>query len=125
MEQPETFKLIVPFKAHIELRGWHMLNIHGNLWTSTLPDKLIIHQQYEQKLVEFKIIQPNGCVKMSKNQEKDWQTYIAQGLKFWIIAARDLRGIEKKHLREKLYNKLFESPNGQYILSKYTHRLLY
>ncbi|MHA1790262.1 MAG: hypothetical protein ACTSXT_13700 [Candidatus Helarchaeota archaeon] len=127
MEQPETYKLITPFKAHLELRDsrWKMLNIHGNLYTSTIPDKLLIHPEYGMKLVEFKIIYPSGHVHLSKNQKADWKIYIAHGLKFWVIAAKDLRGIERRALREKLYLKLFDSPNCEFILSKFNHKYLY
>ena len=125
--QPESYKVINPFYSHLKLRDprWEMLNMAGSPYGATMPDKYLIHPEYDNRLVEFKIIQPSGFVKMSTNQKSDWPTTIPQGLKFWVIAARDLQGEDRYLLREKYYQLLFKPPNCQYILSKQNHKFLY
>jgi len=118
--QPETYKIITPFYDFIlKPRGWRMKNIHGNTYTGTLPDKVIYHPEYGTKMVEAKVRKGN-IISMSKNQRRDWIVAgdIMHGLKFWVIAAEDLRGAENEARRERMYNKLFEEPNCEYLLHK-------
>lgn len=124
--QPETYKIIQPFMYHLQEkdRNWRFLNIHGNSFTSTLPDKLLIHPDYGQKLIEFKVRKGN-TIHLSKNQKLDWPIYIRGGLKFWVIAAEDLRGKEKYNLKERLYQKLFQEPNMEFILSPFLYGRLW
>lgn len=127
MEQPETYKIIKPFLAHLKLKdeNWRMLNIHGSKYGDTLPDKLLIHPDYSPKLAEFKVVNEYGKVKLHGNQPKDWKIYIPGGLKFWVICAKDLRGVENYFMRERLYNKLFEPPNCEFLLSPTMHKYLW
>lgn len=124
--QPETYKLITPFFNHLKAKdkNWRKINIHGNDYTGTLPDVFFINPSYEQKLVEFKIRYGN-TIHLSPNQKSDWPVYIGNGLKFWVIAAADLRGEKNYCLREKMYRKLFEPPNCHYLLSSYLYRRLW
>lgn len=123
-EQPETYKIIKPFTKVLKKRGWKIYNIHGNIFTGTMPDKLIFHPNYGTKLVEFKVRKGN-TISLSKNQKKDWIIAgdLVNGLKFYVIAAIDLR--DNIHLIERMYTKLFEPPNSEFLLNSMMYKYLF
>jgi len=142
--QPETYKIIEPFKKFLKWKDprYQLLNIHGNQFTAILPDKLLIHPEYKNKFIEFKVRKGN-TISLSKKQKIYWlgkertfksvksMPYILGGLDFWVLAAEDLR----ENLREsktfdrrkceKLYKKLFEKPNCEYLQSKLLYKYLW
>ena len=125
--QPETFKIWKPFwELTLQPRGWKQKNIHGNSLTGTLPDKCIYHPQFKTKMIELKV-KKGETISLSDNQKKDWVLGgdIMNGLEFWVIAADDLRGEVNKGKRERMYNKLFEPANCEYLIHKSLYRFLW
>ena len=111
-----------------------LLNIHGNQFTATLPDKLLISPDFKSKLIEFKVWKNPSReegISLSTNQRKDWieAGHITGGLNFWVLVVTDLRGDDGKGKFDFLkcsymYYKLLQPENCQYLLNKLLYREL-
>ena len=132
MIQPEVRDVKKPFEKYCKSVDdrWRFLNIHGNMYSATLPDCLAIHPTFGNKLIEYKVRKErknsNDVITLHGNQARDWagiNNYINNGLSFWVIAAFDLN--KDKHLLPRLYAKLFSKPNCEYLLHKDLHYKLF
>ena len=125
--QPETIKIARPFDRLLEDEGWYLRNFQPNQFTDTVPDRLAIHIEgrYEPRWIEYKVRYGN-IIKCTDAQKKVFPRMIDGGVKIWCIAAYDLRGESNYLLRKRLYNKLFEKPNGEIMLMHSSmHKLLF
>lgn len=121
--QRESIRVADPFKLYLKHLGWHCENIHGNQYQSGLPDAYVMHGKYSPRWVEFKVIEDNGSVHLTSAQQRKWPIWIAHGVNFWVIAARDMRGVTGKQELEREYKKLFGSPNAHLFLTSESRRL--
>jgi hypothetical protein len=122
--QPETVKIARPFKALLKDKGWVISNINPTEFTDCLPDCIGCHARFGVRFIEFKI-NYNGHVHLTKNQKVVFPKLMSNGMPIYCIAAEDLRGEENYHLRQRMYNKLFDKPNGEYMLLSTYHHLLF
>jgi len=122
--QPETVKIARPFKDILRAKGWMVSNINPNASTDSLPDCVANHPTIGERWIEFKIIYGNG-IKCTPTQKERFPQLMSFGMRIYCIAAHDLRGEENFHLRQRMYKKLFEEPNGKYMCVSSMQHLLF
>lgn len=85
-------------------RGWFVVNMHGNMYQSGVPDLYCTHSRYGARWVEVK-----NPVKyhFTPAQIEDFPKYCANGAGIWILVA----GTETE------YEKLFKGYNWYQFLS--------
>jgi len=121
--QRESTLIAHPFRVFLTARGWHTENIHGNQFQSGLPDCYICHQNYSPRWIEFKVFD-NRLIHLTPMQKKKFPILASMGVPIYIIASDDLRGLENKYKRERLYKKLFDEPNVYYAFNKRLYSML-
>jgi hypothetical protein len=127
VQQIESTHVAIPFKNLLKLRGWHCENIHGNQYQEGLPDCYISKKGFMPKWIEFKVIDDYNHVHLTRAQSIKFPILIASDVPIYAICAKDIRGTStvQMHHRERLYSKLFDVPNGVYLLNPATHCLAY
>lgn len=114
--QKEVLLIANPFKTLLKDKGWHIENIHGNLFQYGLPDCYICHPNFSPCWIEFKVFR-NGLIHLTDAQKIKFPILHRNNVPVYIIASDDLRGYYNKQKRERLYQKLFDTPNVKYALS--------
>lgn len=122
--QRESRLIAVPFKAYLKDKGWHVENVHGNQYSALPFDCIAIHPKYEQRNIEFKVIEDDGSIHLSPMQKKKIPVWVAHGGKIWVIAAHSLLGVENRLVRDSCYAKLFAAPNAHFYLHARDRRLV-
>jgi len=122
--QPESYKVANPMKRMMKDLGWTFYNINPGTHTDTFPDTWAGHPIYGERWIEWKVRYDN-TVHLTTSQKKVFPIQIKCGMRIWCIAASDLRGTENYSKRKKMYNKLFEEPNGYLMLLSSLHRELF
>lgn len=121
MEQRETRLVAKPFDEILKARGWVVENIHGNQYQMGLPDRYIHHPDYSPKWVEYKVIEDDGSIKLTRGQKIKFPVLLANNVPIFVVCHKDLRKNDREKIR--LYKKLFEEPNAQFILNPKTVHL--
>lgn len=121
--QKESLLIARPFKIYLEALHWHTENIHGNQYQQGLPDCYICHPKYSPRWIEFKVFD-SGLIHLTPAQKIKFPQLLSYNVPIYVIASDDLRGKINLHKRERLYKKLFDTPNGHFALNKRTYLLL-
>ncbi len=122
--QRESLQVGNPFDVVLRSRGWDVRNIHGNQYQKGLPDRFISHPMYTSRWIEYKVFNKHYKVKITDAQAVVFPILLHNNVPIYAICAQDLRGVQFKRLRERLYKKLFDPPNGSYLLNPMMHQLL-
>lgn len=122
--QRESIRVDAPFVRMVRARGWTVYNIHGSAYQAGLPDRYMTHADYAPKWVEFKVIEPDGSIHLTKDQKRVFPQLVRDGVPAWCIAADDLRGPKNLHKRKAAYRKIFEEPNLYLLLNRRTWGML-
>ena len=92
--------------AYLRIKGWHVMETHGNMYQSGFPDLFATHSKYGPRWVEVK---NPGKYKFTPAQLEHFPKMSANGSRIWIlIAASDIE-----------YKKLFKQPNWHTYLPIY------
>lgn len=93
MKESSIEAAIVPYLCKY---GWKVWNVHGNMFTSGLPDKYITHPKHRQRWLELK--KPKNY-RFTKDQLRSFPLIHACGVGIWIMTS------------VKDYELLFKPPN--------------
>ena len=87
-------------KDMLRIKGWYVMETHGNMYQSGFPDLFICHSRYGQRWVEIKLPGGKGS-KFTPAQMECFPKICANGSGVWILTGSD----------EHNYEKLFRRPN--------------
>lgn len=97
--RPED-KIQAKVMAYLRRKGWFVINIHGNKYSSGLPDLFACHHLYGQRWIEIKLPDFKGS-KFTAAQNKVFPQLCKNGSDVWILTADT----------DDEYQKLFRSGN--------------
>lgn len=86
----------------LELRGWHVMETHGNLFQRGFPDLYTVHPVHKQRWIEVK----NPTSYSFTVAQKEHFPIIHAVVGIWILVAAT----------EEEYKKLFAPPNWEKYL---------
>ena len=115
--QTETTNIATPFNLLLENRGWLINNFNPTIHTSSVPDKWITHPEHGGRWLEYKVWYGDKLISSAK-QQKRFRKLMDYGMESWVGIAEYLRGVKNYDLRMRMYDKLFQPPNGKYMLDK-------
>jgi len=127
MSQRETERIVRPMEVMFESQGWHVHNIHGNAFSSGLPDKYIVHKtgKYSPRWIEFKVKDQYGAFSITPAQQKIFPILVMGKAPVWVIADVDLRGEEMYHRRVAWYKHVLTKPSNLHLsLVRETQKLI-
>lgn len=84
--------------AFLRVRGWHVMETHGNMYQSGFPDLYATHSKYGHRWIEVK--NPGKYV-FTPAQLEHFPKLAANGSRIWILTAAT----------DSEYKKLFEEHN--------------
>jgi len=122
--QREVELITNPFRIHMADYGWYTEKTVGNQFQEGFPDTYAMHHKYSPRWIEMKVLDKYNHITLTPAQKIKFPLWISCGVPIYVIAAKDLRGTLNYNLRERLYQKLFEEPNGLFALSPRLHHLL-
>jgi hypothetical protein len=123
MKKEENLKIVEPLSEYMQYQGWVVEKTHGNRFQSGFPDLFCCHSQHYIRWIECKVIR-NHNIHFEQSQIIKFSKWISHGVKIWIIAGIDFRGINNKMQLHAAYTRLFKDPNALYMLNPETRRLL-
>lgn len=100
---PEA-KIQANLKKYLELRGWHVMETHGNLFQRGFPDLYCTHPTHKQRWIEVK----NASSYQFTPAQLENFPLISKGAGIWILVAAT----------PEEYKKLFSPPNWSAYLLK-------
>lgn len=84
----------------LRVKGWYVMQTHGNMYQCGFPDLFACHSKYGQRWIEIK--KPNMVgSKFTPAQLEHFPKLVANGSGVWILVAAT----------ETEYEKLFSRPN--------------
>lgn len=119
--QRETLLVGRPFTIFLEYKGWSVKKTHGNQYQEGFPDSYIYHNLYSPRWVEFKVWDGN-VIKLTDSQKRTFPTMMQKNVPIFVIVHEDLRSNETE--LNRMYKKLFDSPNVHFSFNKSTYHLL-
>ena len=122
--QPESYKVANPMKRMMKDLGWVFYNVNPGTHTDTFPDTWAGHKIFGERWIEWKVRYGN-IVHLTDSQKVVFPDQMKRGMRIWCIAAEDLRYKVNFHKRQKMYNKLFEEPNGHLMMLSSLHKELF
>lgn len=93
-------KALVEF---LTLRGWYVMETHGNMYQEGFPDIYATHSRYGPRWIEVKLPEMKGS-KFTNAQLEHFPKLCANGTRIWILTAAT----------EAEYQKLFKRYNFDY-----------
>ncbi len=102
---PEA-KIQEAIRKMLLIKGWYVMETHGNMYQAGFPDMWASHTRYGQRWIEVKLPGMKGS-KFTPAQIECFPKICANGSGVWVITSdTDLE-----------YNKLFQPPNWYQYLS--------
>jgi len=96
-------KALVEF---LTVRGWYVMETHGNLYSRGWPDVYATHSKYGLRWIEVKLPKMKGS-KFTPSQMEIFPKLRANGTRIWVLTAAS----------EQEYQKLFKPDNiREYLL---------
>ncbi len=94
---PEA-KIQAAIIAALQLRGWHVMETHGNLFQSGFPDLYATHKMYGGRWIEVK---NKASYRFTAAQIQNFPKMVSNGSGVWVLVSAEQSEIDK----------LFSAPN--------------
>ena len=90
---------------YLTVRGWFVMQTHGNMYQSGFPDLYATHYKYGARWIEVKLPEMKGS-RFTVAQMEKFPKLRANGTRIWVLmGANDME-----------YSKLFKPDNIQFYL---------
>jgi len=105
--KPET-KIQKAIVNLLKINDWHIVETHGNMYQSGLPDLYACHLHYGSRWIEVKV---KDRYKFTSAQLENFPAFAAKGVRIWILT----------EATQAEYDKLFKPANWHMFLDIMKH----